>query len=75
LRVYSVNDLILCTFKEEEERHYLATRQQLLDQSAADEKIAKDLLKESLQVSVNLFLMDPFCMLNQNTHVRYTGIF
>jgi hypothetical protein len=51
--------------KEEEERHYLASRQQLLDQAAADEKIARDLHKESLQVTINLFLLDTFCMLKE----------
>jgi hypothetical protein len=49
--------------KEEDKRHYFAARQQLLDQTAADEQIARDLQGQSSQVTVNLFLLGYFCAL------------
>jgi hypothetical protein len=58
--------LFSCTLKEEDEKQYLAARQQLLDQTAADEQIAKELLEQSLQVcfrvAVNLLLLGSLCM-------------
>jgi hypothetical protein len=56
--------LISCILKEEEERQYLAARQQLLDQTAADEQIARELQEQQLQVcfkvTINLFLLGKF---------------
>jgi hypothetical protein len=49
--------------KEEDERHYLTARQQLLDQTAADEQIARELQEQSSQVTVNLILLGYFCAL------------
>jgi hypothetical protein len=67
LRLYCVNDEFLCTLKEEEEREYLAARQHLLNQTAADEQIAKELQEQSLQVcskvTINLFLLGNFSLL------------
>jgi hypothetical protein len=41
--------------KEEEERHYFAARRQLLNQTAADEQLARELQEQSSQVTGNLF--------------------
>jgi len=49
--------------KEEEERRYFTARQQLLDQTAADEQIARELQEQSSQVTVNLILLGYFCTL------------
>jgi hypothetical protein len=49
--------------KEEEERHCFAARQQLLDQMAADERIARELQEHSSQVIVNILLLGNFCAL------------
>jgi hypothetical protein len=46
--------------KEEDERHYLTARQQLVDQTAADEQIARELQEQSSQVTVNLILLGYF---------------
>jgi hypothetical protein len=43
--------------KEEDERHYFTARQQLLDQTAADEQIARELHEHSSQVTVILILL------------------
>jgi len=49
--------------KEEDERQYFTARQQLLDQTAADEQIARDLQEQSSQVTVNLIFLGYFCEL------------
>jgi len=49
--------------KEEDERQYFTARQQLLDQAAADEQIARELQEQSSQVTVNLILLGYFCEL------------
>jgi len=49
--------------KEEDERQYFTARQQLLDQTAADEQIARELHEQSSQVTVNLILLGYFCEL------------
>jgi hypothetical protein len=49
--------------KEEDERHYFTARRQLLDQTAADEQIARELQQQSSQVTVNLLLLGYFCAL------------
>jgi hypothetical protein len=49
--------------KEEDERRYFTARQQLLDQTATDEQIARELQEQSSQVTVNLLLLGYFCVL------------
>jgi len=49
--------------KEEDERHYFTAKQQLLDQTAADEQIARELQEHSSQVIVNLIFWGYFCAL------------
>jgi hypothetical protein len=49
--------------KEEDERHYFTARLQLLDQTAADEQIARELHEQSSQVTVILILLGYFCTL------------
>jgi hypothetical protein len=55
--------------KEEEERHYFAARQQLLDQTTADEQIARELQGQSSQVTVNFFLLGYFCTLKPKMNI------